>query len=234
MLPLIAFGEQQLPVDGDFDLDGAEPADIIRWAVDTVGRDRLIVSTSFGPSGMVNLHLLSEIAPEVPVVFIDTLYHFPETLEMADKVRERYGLDVRVYRAAASREEFERLHGERLWERDLDLFHKLTKVEPMERALEGVDGWITGRRRDQAATRAQLKHVERGQRIKVNPLAAWTRRDVWSFIYRNDVPYNPLHDRGYASIGEAPLTTPVLEGEDERAGRWRGQGRLECGLHQLK
>lgn len=217
----------------DLDFENADPADIIKWAVEAVGSDRLVVATSFGPSGMVNLHLISEIAPEVPVVFIDTLYHFEETLELAARATERYGLDVRVYRAADSREEFERLHGERLWERDLDAFHRLTKIEPMERALEGVAAWITGRRRDQARTRAEMPYVEIGDRIKVNPLADWTRKDVWSFIHEHDVPYNALHDRGYSSVGDAPLTTPVLAGEDERAGRWRGQDRLECGLHTL-
>jgi len=219
--------------EADLDFEDADPASIIKWAVEAVGRDRLVVATSFGPSGMVNLHLLSEIAPEVPVVFIDTLHHFDETLELASRATERYGLDLRVYRAADSREEFDRVHGERLWDRDLDAFHRLTKIEPMERALEGVGGWITGRRRDQSRTRTAMPHVQVGDRVKVNPLAAWTRKDVWSFIHEHDVPYNALHDRGYSSVGDAPLTTPVLAGEDERAGRWRGQDRLECGLHTL-
>jgi phosphoadenosine phosphosulfate reductase len=194
---------------------------------------QMIVSTSFGPSGMVNLHVLAEVAPKVPVVFIDTLYHFKETLEHAELVKRHYGLDIRTYGPAETREAFEREHGERLWERDIDRFHHLTKVEPMERALEGVVGWITGRRRDQSSTRAQIPIVEVGDRIKVNPVAAWGRGDVWRFIMDNDVPYNPLHDLGYASIGDEPLTTPVHMGEDERAGRWRGQARVECGLHDL-
>jgi phosphoadenosine phosphosulfate reductase len=233
---LIALDERlkrKLPPDGDFDFDESDPTSIIEWAAETVGRDRLVVATSFGPSGMVNLHMLAGIAPEVPVVFVDTLYHFEETLELANKVSEKYGLDVRIFRPAESQREFERLHGQRLWERDLDKFHELTKVEPMARALEGVAGWITGRRRDQSKTRADMPHVEIGNRIKVNPLASWTRKDVWTYIMKHDVPYNPLHDRGYTSIGDEPLTTPTQAGEDERAGRWRGQDRLECGLHTL-
>jgi phosphoadenosine phosphosulfate reductase len=103
-----------LPADGDFDFDEADPSSIIEWAVETVGRNRLVVATSFGPSGMVNLHMIAGIAPEVPVVFVDTLYHFEETLELANVVSERYGLDVRIFRPAESRQEFERLHGERL------------------------------------------------------------------------------------------------------------------------
>jgi len=213
---------------GEMDVRG-----IIAWAVKSIEPGRLIVSTSFGPSGMVNLHVLAEVAPEVPVVFIDTLYHFKETMEHAELVQRHYGLDIRTYRPAATREAFEREHGERLWERDLDLFHHLTKVEPMERALEGVSGWITGRRRDQSATRSDMPIVEIGERVKVNPVAAWGKGDVWRFILDNDVPYNPLHDQGYASIGDEPLTTPIHLGEDERAGRWRGQARQECGLHDL-
>jgi len=222
---------KQLSLDGD--IAETDVRGIIEWTVKNVEPGRLILSTSFGPSGMVNLHVLSEVAPEVPVVFIDTLYHFKETLEHAALVQRHYGLDIRIYRPAETREDFEREHGEHLWERDLDLFHRLTKVEPMARALEGVSGWITGRRRDQSETRAQLPIVEIGDRIKVNPVARWGRGDVWRFILDNDVPYNPLHDQGYASIGDEPLTTPVHLGEDERAGRWRGQARVECGLHDL-
>jgi phosphoadenosine phosphosulfate reductase len=221
----------QLSLDGD--IGESDVRGIIEWAVKTVEPGGLVASTAFGPSGLVNLHVLADIAPEVPVVFIDTLYHFKKTLELADVVASHYGLDVRVFRPAKTREDFERMHGERLWERDLDHFHHLTKVEPMARALEGVTGWITGRRRDQSVTRADMPIVELGDRIKVNPVAAWGKGDVWRFILDNDIPYNPLHDLGYASIGDEPLTTPIHLGEDERAGRWRGQARQECGLHDL-
>ncbi len=146
---------------------------------------------------------------------------------------ERYGLELRTYRAAPSRKEFEAVHGPKLWERDEERFHELTKVEPMRNALEGVDAWITGRRRDQSPTRASLLPIELETRVKINPLAFWSLEDVWDFIRVHQVPYNPLHDLGYASIGDAPLTTPVRPGEHERAGRWRGSARLECGLHGI-
>jgi phosphoadenosine phosphosulfate reductase len=217
---MIAIKKQQVLAnrDFDFDFDDADPTSIIEWAVNNIGSQQLVVATAFGPSGMVNLHLIAQIAPEVPVVFIDTLHHFPETLELADKVEEKYGLDVRIYRPAETREEFERVYGERLWERDLDEFHRLTKIEPMERALVGVAGWFTGRRRDQASSRADMPAVEVGDRIKVNPLAAWTRKDVWKFIHEHNVPYNALHDRGYTSIGDEPLTTDSYRGGRRRAG----------------
>ena len=209
----------------------ADPSAVLRWAVEHIPPGRLILTSSFGPTGMVNIHLLSEIAPKVPVVFIDTLYHFAETLEHARHVTEHYGLDLRVYRPAKSREAFEAQYGEALWQRDLDLFHELTRTRPLQEALRGVHGWITGRRRDQSPTRIDLENVEFGRRVKINPLASWGSEKVWSFIHAHGVPYNPLHDSGYASVGDEPLTTPVAAGEHERAGRWRGHDRLECGIH---
>jgi phosphoadenosine phosphosulfate reductase len=208
------------------------PADaVLRWAVEAFAGRRLAMVSAFGPGSAVLLHLLAEIGHSLPVLFVDTLHHFPETLALVERVRGRYGLNLRVFRPALSRAEMEARHGARLWERDLELYQQITKVEPFRRATAGLDGWITGRRRDQSATRGELAAVEGGERIRINPLARWTRQEVWDFIRRHDLPYNPLHDQGYASIGDAPLTTPVRAGEDERAGRWRGAGRLECGIH---
>jgi phosphoadenosine phosphosulfate reductase len=182
---------------------------------------------------MVLIHELATKGLRLPVLFVDTLDHFPETLEHAERVAERYGLDLRTFRAAPSREAFEAEHGARLWETDLERFHQLTKVDPMKNALDGFDAWITGRRRDQSPTRAALPIVERASLIKVNPIAGWSVDDVWTYIRVHEVPYHPLHDKGYASIGDEPLTTPVADGEHERAGRWRGGSRLECGLHGI-
>jgi phosphoadenosine phosphosulfate reductase len=210
-----------------------DPAAILRWAREIIPDGRLVLSSTFGVGGMAIIHLLAEEGIKLPVVFIDTLYHFPETIEHAERVAERYGLELRMYRPAASRREFEAAHGPRLWERDEELFHRLTKVEPMKEVLEGIDGWITGRRRDQSPSRTALPHVELNGRIKINPLASWNLDLVWEFIRVHKIPYNPLHDLGYASIGDAPLTTPIKPGEHERAGRWRGSARLECGLHGI-
>lgn len=212
-------------------LENAPAEDVLRWAVEAFAGRRLAMISAFGPGSAVLLHLLAEIGHALPVLFVDTLHHFPETLAHVENVRARYGLDLRVCRPALTLAEMEARHGPRLWERDLDLYQQITKVEPFRRATAELDGWITGRRRDQSATRGELAAVEGGERIRVNPLARWTRQDVWDFIRRHDLPYNALHDQGYASIGDAPLTTPVREGEDERAGRWRGAGRLECGIH---
>lgn len=214
-------------------LEGADPFRVLRWALGEVTPGRLILSTAFGPGGLVLMHMLRRMEVRVPVVFIDTLHHFPETLGFARDVERRWALDLRVFRSAVSRRAFEAVHGERLWERDVDLYHRLTKVEPMERALLGVEGWITARRRDQSESRSRLSVVEPGRPLKVNPLADWSRGQVWSYLRAWDIPYHPLHDRGYPSIGDEPLTTPAGEDEAERAGRWRGTEKTECGIHLI-
>jgi phosphoadenosine phosphosulfate reductase len=194
--------------------------------------DRQIgLMSAFGPGSLVVIHVAHAIGLRLPVIFIDTLHHFPETLELVERVRERYSIDLRVARAADSREEFEALHGERLWETDLDRYQRLSKVEPCERVTADFGALIIGRRRTQAQTRSDLPLVQGGIRVRVNPLAGWSRDEVWEFILRHDVPYNALHDLGFTSIGDAPLTTPIRAGEHERAGRWRGLDRLECGIH---
>lgn len=222
------------PAAGHALLAAAAPEEILGWALGEFAGRRLALVSAFGPGSAVILHLLGEAAPRLPVIFVDTLHHFPETLEHVERVQARYDLELRVYRPLLERDEIEARHGPRLWERDLPLYQQLTKVEPFRRATRELDGWITGRRRDQAATRADLPAVEAGEPTRVNPLARWTRDRVWSFILEHGLPYNPLHDQGYQSIGDQPLTTPVSPEEHERAGRWRGTGSLECGIHSLR
>jgi phosphoadenosine phosphosulfate reductase len=214
-------------------LEGAPVDDILRASLAAFAPNKLAVISAFGPTSLVVLHHLSTLAPRLPVIFIDTLHHFPETLEHVERVRERYQLNLKTYRPAASRAKFEARYGPRLWETDIELYQHVSKVEPFRRATANLDGWITGRRREQSETRAELPVFEVGERVKVNPLAGWTRGQVWNFILDHEIPYNPLHDQGYASIGDAPLTTPIAPGEPERAGRWRGLDKTECGIHLL-
>jgi phosphoadenosine phosphosulfate reductase len=214
------------------EMEGAPPEEILRLAAAAVPQGRLALVSAFGPASLVTIHLMAELELRLPVIFIDTLHHFPETLELAERVRARYDLDLRVYRPAENRSQFDGRYGPRLWERDLDRYQRVSKVEPFRRATRDFDAWLTGRRRDQARTRHHLPVFEGGEKLRVNPLAGWSRAQVWRFLLEHGVPYNPLHDRGYSSIGDEPLTTPVLPGEPERAGRWRGLGRLECGIHQ--
>lgn len=212
-------------------LEGASAEEILRWAVGHFAPGKLGLVSAFGPGSSVLIHMLSEIEPEIPVVFVDTLHHFPETLQHMENVRDRYNLNLRSYRPAESREQFEERYGSRLWERDLGLYQQVAKVAPFLEATRDFDAWITGRRRDQSSTRATLPPVEGEGKLKINPLASWTRGEIWRYILDNDLPYNPLHDQGYTSIGDEPLTTPVGNEEDERAGRWRGHGVTECGIH---
>lgn len=210
----------------------ATPQEILAWAVATV--PNLVQMTSF--SMLVVTHMLyHELQANLPVIFLDTLHLFPETLATAQKAKEIYTLDLHIYRTAPTREDFTNQYGDRLWERDVALFHKLTKVQPMEQALNNlsVQGWITGRRRDQSVTRQnmQILELDAHGRLKINPLAHWTHKDLWRYIFAHDVLYNPLYDQGYTSIGDQPLTSKVNAGEDERAGRWRGSLKTECGIH---
>lgn len=217
--------------------NNSTPQEILSWCIKNIDSG-LVITTSFSTSVIVNM-LYRELAPKqpIPVLFLDTLHHFPETLEAAEEASHFYELDLRVYRTttASTREEFAQVHGSNLWERDIDRFHYLTKVEPLQRALNemNVSAWITGRRRNQSDIRQEMSVFERESqgRLKINPLANWTGEDVWQYIQEHQVPYNSLHDKGYTSIGDEPLTTPVEEGETERAGRWRGSKKCECGIH---
>ncbi len=217
----------------------AHPKSILMWCLENIDQG-LIQSTAFGAGGMVIMDLLyRDLNPlhPVPVLFLDTLHHFPETLALAEESRESYGLDLRIYKPQGfqTRDDFAANYGEAFWKQDLHQYQQITKVEPLQRALQELDvtAWITGRRRDQAATRAEMSIFEWDPqgRLKVNPLAAWSYKEIWRYLVGNDVLYNPLYDQGYASIGDEPLTTIVEEGEHERAGRWRGEERLECGMH---
>jgi len=238
---------EQAEIDtSHFDLDelnerfeNAHPKEILAWCLRNIPTG-LIQTSAFGATGMVIMDLLyRELKPNppIPVLFLDTLHHFKETLELVERSRQHYNLDLRVYKVidADSRETFARLYGDLLWEKDVQQFHYLTKVEPLQRGLGELNthAWITGRRRDQSDNRTKLGVFERDikKRIKVNPLVSWSRKETWSYIMEHNVPYNVLHDMGYASIGDEPLTTQVQAGEHERAGRWRGTGKTECGIH---
>jgi phosphoadenosine phosphosulfate reductase len=176
-------------------------------------------------SDAVLIDLAVRVAPAIEVVFIDTGYHFPETLETVEAVRRRYGLNLRIMTVAP--------HDEALWEVDPENCCSAVKVGQLDRALAGKSAWMSGLRRDEAPGREAAPIVGRDLRglVKVNPIAAWDAEHVAAHIAEHDVPVNPLTLRGYPSIGCMPCTHPVAEGDDPRSGRWAGQGRTECGLH---
>jgi len=209
----------------------------VRWALERFGAD-IILTTSFGAQSAVSLHMATLQWPDIPVVMIDTGYLFPETYRFADELTQRLKLNLKVYRADISSAWLEARHG-KLWEHGLDgieQYNKMVKVEPMDRALKelGARAWITGLRRQQAKSRAELAFDEddgNGRR-KISPIADWTWAEVWAYVQKYDVPYNPLHDQFMPSIGCAPCTRAIAVGEDFRAGRWWWEDSTkECGLH---
>ena len=195
---------------------------IVQWAADRFG-PHLALAASMTDAVLIDLAV--KVAPAIEVVFIDTGYHFPETLETVETVRRRYGLNLRIMTVAP--------HDEELWKVDPENCCSAVKVGQLDRALAGKAAWMSGLRRDESENRADSPIVGRDVRglIKVNPLATWTADDVDDYIERHDVPINPLIDQGYPSIGCMPCTSKVAPGKDPRSGRWKGRGKTECGLH---
>jgi len=202
--------------------ESAPASKIIRWAANSFGPS---LSLAASMTDAVLIDLAVKVAPAIEVVFIDTGYHFPETLETVETVRRRYGLNLRIMTVAP--------HDRALWEADPENCCSAVKVGQLDRALAGKAAWMSGLRRDEAGTRANAAIVGRDLRglIKVNPLANWTEADVDGYIAEHDVPVNPLITQGYPSIGCMPCTKPVADGEDPRSGRWAGRDKTECGLH---
>jgi phosphoadenosine phosphosulfate reductase len=203
----------------------------LRWARDTF-RDRLVVASSMGDEVLV--HLASTAAAGVDVLFLDTGYHFAETIGTRDAVAAVYDVNVRTLLPLITVEQQTELHGADLWARNPDQCCAIRKVEPLERGLSDYDAWVTGMRREDAPTRSDIDVVgwdARRDKVKLNPLAAWTQDDVDAYAEKNGVLMNPLRQIGYASIGCEPCTRPVALGEDPRAGRWAGSSKTECGLH---
>ncbi len=213
--------------------DGADAGRILRAAMDTVLPGRIAAVSSFGTESVLLLSMIAEIDPFLPVVFLDTGKHFPETLAYRDELAQRLGLrDVRdVAPSAASLTE--RDPSGALWHFDPDACCALRKVEPLERALRGFDGWISGRKRHQAATRAAMTVVEfDGRRIKLNPLADWDASRIQAEMARRRLPPHPLVERGYPSVGCSVCTRAVGGQDHDRSGRWAGLDKVECGIHR--
>ena len=217
-----------------------EPQEILRWSITTL--PHLYQTTAFGLSGLAILDMLSKLKiprPQmVDLIFLDTLHHFPETLALVEKVQLRYPLvTFHTFKPedVETSEGFSKKNGNKLWETNDQLYDYLVKVEPAQRAYRElqVNAVLTGRRRSQGGKRGDLNvlEVDEAGLIKINPLANWSFRQVQEYTKANDLPYNELLDRGYKSVGDWHSTQPVQEGEDERAGRWKGQEKTECGIH---
>lgn len=209
------------------------PEEVLRWTFATFQSD-VAMASGFGPEGMVLIDLASRLTANLRVFTLDTDFLFPETYELIDRVERRYGIRVERIYSALTPEEQEQAYGAALWTHNPDQCCALRKVEPLKRKLSQLRGWITAIRRDQTAARAHAGKIEwdkKFQLVKVNPIVDWTSEMVWNYVQEHNVPYNPLHDNHYPSIGCTHCTRPVAAGEDPRAGRWAGFQKTECGLH---
>lgn len=208
--------------------------EVLKWGIEQFGQD-IVLACSFGPEDLVLLDMLMKHDPTSRVFYLDTDLHFQETYETRDRLTEKYQVQfIRVCSDLTLQEQSQK-HGDKLWKSNPDLCCYLRKVKPLTHILSQHQAWITGIRREQAPTRAHAKKIEwdsKFELIKLNPLADWSNDQVWSYISKHQIPYNPLHDKNYPSIGCRVCTNPVLPGDDPRSGRWGGMEKTECGLHK--
>jgi phosphoadenosine phosphosulfate reductase len=216
----------------------AGPEEIVRWALDESGLERIAIASAFQVEGTCLMHMATRLRPDVPILFLETGFHFAETLAFKTRLTEQLGLHLVDLTGDHTVQSQAEAFGPRLYERDPKMCCQLNKVIPFDRALRNYDAWMTSMRRDSAWTRkntpivSQTRFEDDGKRlVKINPVANWTRQDAWAYIKEHDLPHHPLYDLGYASIGCAPCTRLVFPGEDERAGRWSGLLKTECGIH---
>jgi phosphoadenosine phosphosulfate reductase len=209
---------------------------VLQWAFENFGRD-VAISSAFGAEGMALIDMASRIQPDFRLFTIDTEFLFPETYRLMDQIESRYGIRIEKVYPLLSPQEQERQHGAALWSRDPDQCCNLRKVEPLRRKLAELRAWITSIRRDQTSVRAGVGKIEWDTRfglVKINPIADWTTKQVWRYLLDHNVPYNPLHDQNFPSIGCTHCTRAIRPGEDARAGRWSGFAKTECGLHVIR
>ncbi len=193
----------------------------------------LAMTTAFGYTGIVLMHFVKDIIPDIPIYFIDTRFHFEETIKLAKKIKKEWNININTISSKYSEKELETILGKEPYKTNPDLCCKYRKVEPLLQTLKEKNAWLSSIRRDQSKTRADIEVIEVDGRgtIKINPLYNWTRDEIWMYIRKYDLPYNPLHDQYYPSIGCRPCTKPVDKGGNERDGRWADIEKTECGIH---
>ncbi|WP_059103148.1 phosphoadenylyl-sulfate reductase [Shouchella shacheensis] len=215
-------------------LKKSDSLDVLKWAAQTYG-NKLVYACSFGAEAMVLLDLLSKVQRKAHILFLDTDFHFKETYELIDRVKERYpDFVIQMARPELTPEEQAAKYGEALWESDPNKCCQIRKLDVLERGLAPYDAWLSGLRRAQSPTRANTEFVNRDDRfqaVKICPLIHWTEEEVWMYIQLHNLPYNELHDQSYPSIGCTYCTQAVAAGEDARSGRWSNHTKTECGLH---
>jgi phosphoadenosine phosphosulfate reductase len=214
-------------------LETATPREILKYAIDRFA-PRFTMATAFGPEGMTLIHMLAELGPATPIFNLDTGYQFAETLELREEVKRRYGIEIELKKPATTVEEYEAINGGPVYKTDPNRCCFDRKLRVLHEAAKGMHAWASAIRRDQSPDRARAEIVgwdHKFQLVKISPLANWTKKEVWKMISDEKIPYNPLHDKGFPSVGCWPCTRAISIGEDERAGRWSGFEKKECGLH---
>lgn len=209
---------------------------VLEWAYKSYKDDEIVYACSFGVEGIVLIDLIYKVNPEAQIAFLDTDFHFKETYDLIEQVKQAYPtLKIEIQKPDLTPEAQAELYGEALWKRRPDQCCHIRKVEPLQKTLSGRKAWISGLRREQSETRRHVEFINRDhkfQSLKICPLIHWTEEDVWNYVKANHLAYNPLHDKGYPSIGCDYCTLPVTAGGDPRAGRWAAFEKTECGLHE--
>ncbi|MDA7612477.1 phosphoadenylyl-sulfate reductase [bacterium] len=203
----------------------------LKWAWENYSGS-LAMTSSFQTQSVPFLHMVSQAIPEIPILFLDTGFHFTETLLFRDFLRDKYQLNIINVKPEIGHQDFKSSYGN-LYLTDPDLCCHINKVAPLQKELNKYDAWITGVRSEQTSGRAKIKmfNVEKDRKIKLAPLLDWTKRDIWTYHNQNDLPMHPLFLKGYMSIGCAPCTRPATDPNDERSGRWADSCKTECGIH---
>jgi phosphoadenosine phosphosulfate reductase len=214
-------------------LESATAEEILAWAIERYF-PHFTMATGLGPEGCVIISMLAKLEPRVHVFNLDTGYQFAETLALRERIMDKYGMSIHLERPEQTVAEYEAANGGPVYRTESDRCCRDRKIRVLQRVSARFQAWATGIRRDQSPTRANTPIVQWDKKfglVKISPLARWTKKEVWARIVSEGVPYNPLHDQGYPSVGCWPCTRPVAAGEDERAGRWSGTSKTECGLH---
>ncbi|MEI2663256.1 phosphoadenylyl-sulfate reductase [Rossellomorea vietnamensis] len=208
--------------------------DVLKWTYDHYG-DEVVYACSFGIEGIVLIDLISKVKPQATIVFLDTGVHFKETYEIIEKVKKTYpALTIHMKKPQLTLKEQAEAYGDKLWETKPNQCCQIRKLDPLKETLSKGHAWISGLRREQSPTRQHVEFINRDdkfQSVKICPLIHWTWKEIWRYVHKHNLSYNPLHDQGYPSIGCFHCTTPAIDVNDLRSGRWKGKGKTECGLH---
>ena len=235
MAELLTYDNWEIEKVEEITKQNPDDLSILKWAFQEY-KNEIVYASSFGAEAIVLIDLIYRVHKKAKIIFLDTSLHFPETYELIEKIKERFPLlQIKMIKPSLTLEQQAKEHGDELWKVDPNLCCHIRKVVPLKEALQDSKAWISGLRREQSLSRKNTQYINKDEKfkmIKICPLIHWKWEDIMNYIELQQLPYNPLHDKGYPSIGCFPCTNPVTDSEDSRAGRWAGSNKTECGLHQ--